>query len=133
MFTRIYNIVVAVNDIEEATKMYADNLGMKLDRSGTAPDLGLKNAFFNVGDAVIELVEPLDHEQGPVAKFLQNKGEGVYMIDLEVENVDSAVKSFTEKGVRLLGADPEARAKGSRVFIHPQSTRGVLVQLVEKA
>lgn len=133
MFSKIHNIVIAVKDVEEATKQYSDSFDLKVSRSGSSPAMGIKNAFFPVGDATIELVEPLDPEQGPVAKFLQKRGEGLYMIEFEVDSMDSAVSSLTQKGVRLLGADPESVAKGGPVFIHPQSTRGVLIELIQKA
>lgn len=133
MFTKIHNIVVAVKNVEEAAKVYTDNFGLQVSRSGTVPELGIKNALFPIGDATIELIEPLDPQQGPVTKFLQGRGEGVYMVELEVESIDAAIQALGEKGVRLLGADPESRAKGSRVFIHPQSAKGVLIQLVQKA
>ena len=130
MFTKIHNVVVAVNNVKEATKLYTENFDLKVAKTSERPDLGIRNAFLSIGDATIELVEPFDPQQGPVTKFLQNRGEGLYMIELEVESIDSAVQSLEEKGVRLLGADPESRAKGSLVFIHPQSTKGVLIQLV---
>ena len=133
MFTRIHRIVIAVKNLEEAVKLYTDSLGFQVSKSGVSPQTGLKNAHLPIGDADIELVEPLDPEKGPVAKSLQSRGEGVFMIEMEVENVDSAIESLSQKGVRLLGADPESRAKGSQVFIHPQSTKGVLIQLVQKA
>ncbi|MBI4283216.1 MAG: VOC family protein [Chloroflexi bacterium] len=132
MYTRIHNIVIAVKNLEEATKLYTEGLGFHVARfgSGVSP-WGLKNVFLSLGDATIELVEPIDPQQGPVAKFLQNRGEGVYMLHLGVENLDSAIQALTEKGIRLLGADPESRAKGSEVFIHPQSTKGVLIEISE--
>ena len=133
MFTKIHNVVIAVNNLEEAVKQYTDSFGLRVSKSGSLPHLGIKNAFLPVGDALLELIEPLDPEQGPVAKALKARGEGLYMIELEVESVDAAVQALQEKGVRLLGADPESRAKGVAVFIHPQSTKGVLVQLVQKA
>ena len=133
MFTKIRAVHVAVDNIEEATKLYTDNFGLQVSQSGTLPALGIKNAILPIGDAIIELIEPLDPQQGAVAKFLQSRGGGVYMIALEVENLDSAIQSLQEKGVRLLSADPESRAKGIPVFIHPQSTKGVLVELVQKA
>ncbi|MFC1939660.1 VOC family protein [Chloroflexota bacterium] len=133
MFTKIHNVVIAVKDAKEAAKLYIDNFGLQVSKYTTRPDLGLKNALIPIGDATIEFIEPLDPQQGPISKFLQNRGEGLYMIELEVESIDSAIKSFSEKGVRLLGADPESRAKGGLVFIHPQSAKGVLIQLVQKA
>ena len=131
MFSKIRAVHVAVKNVEEAARQYTDSFGLQVSQSETLPALGIKNALFPIGDAAIELIEPLDPEQGPVAKFLQSRGEGIYMIALEVEDIDSAVQSLEEKGVRLLSVDAESRAKGIPVFIHPQSTRGLLIELVE--
>jgi methylmalonyl-CoA epimerase len=132
MFTKIHNIVIAVNSIEEAAKQYADNFGLQISRTGTMPEQGIKSAYLPIGDATIEFIEPLDPEQGLVSKLLKNQGEGLYMIELRVESIDSTIQALQERGVRLIGADPEARAKGSMVFIHPQSAKGVLIALVER-
>ena len=132
MFRKVRTIHVAVNDLDKAVKLYQDNFGMEVSRGGTAPALGIKNAFLPVGEAVIELMEPLDKEQGPVSRFLKNRGEGIYMIAMEVDNIDIALKSLRERGVRTVGDDPASRAKGLPVFIHPQSTQGILIELVEK-
>ncbi len=132
MFSKIRAIHIAVKNVEEAAKQYTDSFGVQVSQSGTMPNLGIKNALIPVGDAMVELIEPLDAEEGPVARFLKNRGEGVYMIALEVQNLDAAIQSFKEKGVRLISDDPQSRAQGSPVFIHPQSTRGVLIELVEE-
>ncbi len=132
MFSKIRAIHIAVNDLEQAKEQYAGNFGLKASGSDVLPALGIRNALLPVGDAVIELIEPLDRQQGPVAKFLQKNGEGVYMIALEVEDLAAAVKSLKAKGVRLINDDPDSRAKGIPVFIHPKSTRGLLVELVQK-
>ena len=132
MFTKLRAVHIAVKNVAEATKLYTDSFGLQVSQSGTLPELGIKNALLSIGDTTIELIEPLDPQQGPVTKFLQSRGEGVYMIALEVESIDSAIQSLSEKGVRLLGTEPESRAKGIPVFIHPQSTRGVLIELVQR-
>ena len=133
MFSRIRAVHIAVNSVEEAAKEYADKFGLEVSRSGDLPDMGVKNAILPVGDAVLELIEPLEPGEGVLARFLQNRGEGVYMMALEVENLDAAVKSLQAKDVRMTNADPESRAKGGPVFIHPRSTHGVLIEMVEKA
>ena len=132
MFTKIHNVVIAVNNVQEAAKLYADNFGVQVSKSGDRPELGIRNAFIPIGDITIEFIEPYDPQQGPVTKFLQTRGEGLYMIELEVESMDSAIQSLSEKGVRLIGADPESQAKGGPVWIHPQSAKGVLIELVPK-
>jgi len=132
MFKKVRAIHVAVNDLEEAKNLYADNFGLEAFNSGELPLLGIKNAFLQVGDAVIEFIEPLNREEGPVSKFLDTRGEGIYMIALEVDNIDAAIESMQKKGIRLISADAESRAKGIPVYIHPKSTKGILIELVEK-
>jgi len=132
MFTKLKAVQIAVKDVEEAAKEYHERLGLKLSQSGPQPRAGIKNAIFPLGDTIIELIEPLEAGQGPVAKFLDTRGEGIYMFELEVDDIDSAVKELQAKGVRLLNADPESRAKGGLVFIHPQSTHGALIGLRKK-
>lgn len=132
MFTRIRSVMIAVNNLDESAKLYADSFGVQAGKPVDNQAGGVKEAAGPVGDCQIEFLEPLDPQEGAVAKFLQKRGEGVYMIAVEVENLDAAVKSLTEKGVRLLNADPESRAKGAHVYIHPKSTKGVLIQLDQK-
>ena len=133
MFTNINNIVIGVKNVEEAAKVYSDTLGLNMiTPPADRPEIGLKNAMFSVGDAHIELVEPLVPEQGPVANFLKNRGEGLYMIELEVEDIDEAVKVLKEKGARIVEPDAHRRSTGSGVFIHPQSAKGVLIQVVHR-
>lgn len=133
MFSKISAIHLAVNSVEEAAKDYADNFGIKAYQTDTLPDLGIKNALLQIGDAVIELIEPLQPGQGPVAKFLEKRGEGVYMAAFEVENLEAAVKDLQARGVPLINANPEARKQGIPVFIHPKAGRGLMIELVEKA
>ena len=132
MFKKVRAIHVAVNDIEEAKKVYADNFGMETFNEGELPLLGIKNAFLQIGDTVIEFIEPLDKEDSVVSKFLEKRGEGMYMIALEVDNIDETVESLQKKGIRLISADAESREKGIPVYIHPKSTKGILIELVEK-
>ncbi len=132
MFNRIRAVHIAVNNVDEAAREYADSFGIEATRSGPSPALGIRNAILPVGDAIIELIEPLNAGEGPVARFLESRGEGVYMMALEVDNLDSAIEALQAKGVRLIAADPESRAKGALPFIHPKSSHGVLIELMEK-
>ena len=133
MFTRIRAVHIAVKNVEEAASEYSEKLGLEVSRSGAMPEMGIKNAILPVGDSVLELIEPLDPQQGALARFLQKRGEGVYMIALEVDDLESAIKSFQSKDVRLIDADLESRSGSGPVFIHPKSTHGVLIELIEKA
>ena len=133
MFTKVRVLHVAVNSVKEAVKDYQERFGFKvLPTGGDRPDLGIRNAFLEFGDQVIEIMEPLTPGQGPIAKFLENRGEGLYMMGWEVVNLDKTIKELQAKGVRLINAEPEARAKGAMVFIHPKFGHGLMIELMEK-
>jgi methylmalonyl-CoA epimerase len=125
--TNLDHVVVAVNDLDAATKTWQANFGLPLERSGKAEALGINQAILPIGSAFIELISPLS-DAGPVADALKDKGEGLYLISLAVDDLDATLADLREKGVRV--NDPPA---GSRVtFISPRAANGVLVQLVER-
>ena len=69
---------------------------------------------------------------GPVAKFLAKKGEGIHHIAFRVENIEAALEELKEKGVRLIDEKPRKGAGGKKIaFLHPKATNGVLVELCE--
>jgi methylmalonyl-CoA/ethylmalonyl-CoA epimerase len=132
MFNKVRVVHMAVNSIAEATKDYEERFGLKVTSRGELAREGIRTAVMPIGgNTVIEFIEPLSRE-GAVAKFLQTRGEGVYMMGWEVDNLDSAIKELQAKGVRLVNAEPEARVKGANVFIHPKSAHGLMIELLEK-
>lgn len=133
MFKNILAIHLAVNSVDEAAKTYADNFGIEPFKSGSEPALGIKNALLQLGDAVIELIEPFEAGQGPVAKFLEKRGEGVYMTAVGVEDLESTVADLRAKGVPLINDNPEAREQGAPVFIHPKASHGLMIELLEQS
>ncbi len=93
------------------------------------PALGIRNAFLQIGDAQIELITPLS-EQGPVADFLAKQGEGMYLLALEVDNLDDAIATLQSQGACVHVA---TGSTGQRLaFVSPRATHGVLLQLLER-
>jgi methylmalonyl-CoA/ethylmalonyl-CoA epimerase len=130
MIKKVDHIAIAVNNLDEGAKTYAP-LGLKVVHTETVADQGVKIAFIPIGDSEIELVEPIDPEGG-VAKFLKNKGEGIHHICLEVDNIDSEVKDLMAKGIQMIDKAPRKGAAGMIAFVHPKSTKGVLIELCQK-
>ena len=130
MIKKVDHIAIAVNSLEEGAKVYTP-LGLKVVHTETVADQGVKIAFIHVGDSEIELVEPID-PNGGVAKFLKNKGEGIHHICLEVDNIDREVKDLMAKGVEMIDKQPRKGAAGMIAFVHPKSTKGVLIELCQK-
>jgi len=95
-------------------------------------DQKAKVSFLPVDDTNIELLESTEPD-GPVAKFIESKGEGIHHIALHVENIEEALEFMKSKGVRLIDQKPRIGARGIRIaFVHPKETRGVLLELCQE-
>lgn len=124
------HVVFAVNDLQGGAATWQSNFGLPLERTGEVPSLGIAQAVLPLGSAFIELITPL-RDEGPVATFLKDKGEGMYLISLEVANLDAIVASLREKGMRV--GDPVGGSGSGRLaFISPRNTHGVSIQLIER-
>jgi len=129
---KVDHIGVAVSNLEEALKVYTDVLGLKLHGTEVVEEQKVRVAFMPVGDTEIELLESTDPE-GPIAKFIEKRGEGIQHIAFRVDDIEEALEQMRQKGVRLIDEKPRYGAGGARIaFLHPKSTGGVLVELCER-
>ncbi|HXF42424.1 MAG TPA: methylmalonyl-CoA epimerase, partial [Pyrinomonadaceae bacterium] len=88
-------------------------------------------AMFQTGESRIELLEPISNDS-PISKFLEKRGAGIHHIALRVKDIESALEQLKSSGMRLIDESPKIGAEGSKIaFIHPSSTGGVLLELVE--
>jgi methylmalonyl-CoA/ethylmalonyl-CoA epimerase len=128
----IDHIGIAVNSIEQAGKLYTDIMGLKIENVENVPDQKVNVAFIPITDSEVELLESTDPD-GPVAKYINSRGEGVQHIAFRVENIEEALEELKEKGIRLIDQVPRKGAGGAKIaFIHPKETHGVLVELCER-
>ncbi|MDH7564761.1 MAG: methylmalonyl-CoA epimerase [Candidatus Bathyarchaeota archaeon] len=129
----VEHIGVAVRNVEEASKVYSSILGFKLRGIHILSERKVKIAFMSSGgETDVELLEPLDSES-TVAKFLETRGEGIHHIAVRVSDIEAALSDLKQKGVTLIDEKPRKGAEGKLVaFVHPKSTRGVLLELVMK-
>jgi methylmalonyl-CoA/ethylmalonyl-CoA epimerase len=129
---KIDHIGVAVQSIEATRKLYQDLLGLEYAGSETVAEQKVTTAFFPVGDTEVELLESTAPD-GPIAGYLEKRGEGVQHIAFRVENIEEALVELKAKGVRLIDEKPRRGAGGAKIaFLHPKSTYGVLVELCER-
>lgn len=128
----IDHIGVAVKEIAQAGRFYTDILGLDIAGIENVADQKVNVAFIPITDSEVELVEST-HEDGPVAKYIASRGEGIQHIAFRVEDIEEALEELKEKGVRLIDQNPRHGAGGAKiVFIHPKETNGVLVELCER-
>ena len=132
MVRKVDHIGVAVSNLEEALKIYTDVLGLKLHGTEVVEEQKVRVAFMPVGDTEIELLESTDPE-GPIAKFIEKRGEGIQHIAFKVDDIEEALEQMRQKGVHLIDEKPRYGAGGARIaFLHPKSTGGVLVELCQR-
>ena len=127
---KLDHIGIAVRSIEAATIYKA--LGLATDHIEDVQTQKVKTAFLSVGDANIELLEPLSADS-PVAKFIEKRGEGIHHICFRVDNIEKHLDRLKAEGYRLINEAPVPGAHGCRVaFLHPSAGNGVLIELSEK-
>lgn len=124
---RIDHVGIVVKDLDAALATYARNFGFAADsaRGGDLPALGIKNAFMPVGESDLEFIQATSAE-GPVAQFAADRGEGAFMLSLEVADIDAAVEHLRAAGARV------GNPSNGVAFVSMKSTHGVNLQLVQR-
>lgn len=125
---KIDHVAIAVKDVDAAVKTFTHNFAFPIERMGDLPALNIRRAFLTIGDASLELFQPTS-DANPVTKFLAERGEGMYILSLEVDDLDGAATTLGQKGIKV---NVQNIPNGPRLgFISPKSTHGVLLQLIE--
>jgi len=129
---KIEHIGIAVKNLESSNKLFASLFGEKHYKIEKVLSEGVKTSFFQVGPNKIELLQATDPE-GPIAKFIDKKGEGIHHIAFAVSDIVSEINRLKEEGFTVLNESPKKGADNKIVaFLHPKSTNGVLVELCQE-
>ena len=129
---QIAHIGIAVRNIEDALRFYRDGLGLELTETVELEDRGLRIAFLQAGEVLLELLEPL-HPDSQISKFLDKRGPGIHHICFEVDDIKAGMEHLNGLGLNTIQSEPEIGAEGCPVaFIHPKATQGVLAEILEK-
>ena len=128
---KINHLGIATKGIDEALKFWEDALGLENVHTETVEDQKVRVAMLNIGETRIELLEPTS-EDSPISKFLEKRGGGIHHIAVDVEDIGAALMKLKSRGARLIDENPRRGAEGCLVaFVHPSSTGGVLLELVQ--
>ena len=125
------HICLAVRDIEETASFYRDVFGLGDIEIEEIPDQGVRATLVRVGGSQLELIQPTDPDGG-VARFIERRGEGLHHICLEVEDLQEKLDLLAANGIELIDKSPRQGLSGMIAFLHPRSTRGVLIELVDR-
>jgi len=129
---RIDHLGIAVNSVDEGKSFWTEILGLPLEGTETVEEQKTTTAFLPVGESEIELLESTSPD-GPVAKFIEKKGQGIQHVAFAVDDIDAALQECKDKGIQLIDQKPRIGAGGARIaFLHPKATNGVLVELCQR-
>jgi methylmalonyl-CoA/ethylmalonyl-CoA epimerase len=93
---------------------------------------GMQVTFLDLGNGYFELLEPLPDSEGAIATHLERNGPGIHHLALATEDIAAALEAAVERGIDPIDEEPRDGAWGHQVaFLHPKSTGGVLLELVE--
>lgn len=125
------HVAIAVESIAETLPLLELITGQTGSMRETNLDQGVELVFLGTGAGKVELLEPTDIDT-PVGRFLAKRGPGLHHIAYRVSDLPSVLGQLKSSGVRLIDDVPRRGAHGHRIaFVHPQSTGGVLIELVE--
>ena len=130
MIKAISHLGVAVKDLKEAREFYRSVFGLESSEPIIGGGGTVSVSLVELENATVELLEPAGNE-GPIAKFLEKRGEGIQHVCYEVDDINAEIDSLKAKGVEALGK-PAPGAEGLSAFLHPKGTHGILVELVQK-
>jgi len=131
IFTSVDHIGFVVRDIDEAIAFYTRVFDVSAWERLAMPERQMSVAITRVGDTLLELIAPTS-EQASFAKFLQERGPGMHHVAYRVEDIAVALAEVRARGIQLIDEVPRPGLHNTlAAFLHPKSTLGVLIELVQ--
>jgi methylmalonyl-CoA/ethylmalonyl-CoA epimerase len=133
LLTEIDHVAIAVRDLDAAIAWYADVFGATVEHREVVDSDGVSEALLRVADSYVQLLTPT-RDDSPVAKYLEKKGEGLHHVGYRVADCAAALEAVKAAGGMVIDQAPRPGSRGTTVaFVHPKTSFGTLIELVEDA
>jgi methylmalonyl-CoA epimerase len=130
--TEIDHVAIAVHDLEAAIAYYRDTFGCEVAHREVVESDGVEEALLAVADSYVQLLTPT-RADSPVAKYLEQRGEGLHHIGYRVDDCGAALERVKAEGHRVIDEAPRPGSRGTTVaFVHPKTAFGTLIELVQE-
>jgi len=128
---KIDHIGIATRQLDEGLALWRDALGLSVDATEEICEQGVRVAMLPIGDTHVELLEALSPDSS-VGRFISKRGPGIHHIAVQVDDINASLADLKSKGARLIDETPRIGAGGCLIaFVHPSTTNGVLLELVQ--
>lgn len=132
LFTEVDHVAIAVRDLDAAVALYEQAFGARVVHRERVERDKVEEALLAVADSYVQLLTPTA-DDSTVAKFLDQRGEGLHHVGFRVEDCGRALKAAQEAGMRSIDPEPRPGSRGTTVaFLHPKSAFGTLIELVQE-
>lgn len=129
---KIHHVGIAVESLNVAMPVFEKVLGRPADSLEVVADQKVRVATFKLGESRIELLEAMETDS-PIARFIAKRGQGIHHLALAVPRMAERLRELEAAGFRLIDREPRTGAEAESIaFLHPSSTAGVLIELVEE-
>jgi LAO/AO transport system kinase len=133
MGVRIHHLGIAVDSLAGAVPIFQKLIGKAPDAEEAVADQKVRVASFHLGESRLELLEGTACDS-PIARFIAKRGQGIHHLALSVSDLAGTLRKLESLGVRLIDREPRVGAENERIaFLHPSSTAGVLIELIEES
>ena len=133
MIKGLHHIAIAVKSLDETARFYKEIFGLPdPEKTEVVQEQGVKACFINFGNTRLELLEPT-REDSTVGRFIARNGEGMHHICLVTDDIVEELRTMATKGIDLVDQVPRSGLAGMVAFLHPRSTKGVLIEFVQEA
>ena len=130
-FKRVEHVAIAVKNMDKMRDIFENKLGIQMEYEEELPHYSTKLAMYPIGETYLEVLES-SSPKTETSKWIEEHGEGLFHICLEVEDIDGALIELREKGIKLLDETPRIGHGGARIaFLNPESTGNLLIELAE--
>ena len=132
MIKKYDHVGLVVKDAEKAVTLLSSLFGFEISESNASPEEGFRSTLISKADVALELIEPIG-PQGMIQKFIEKRGGGLHHISVQVDDLEEEMKRLGTHGVQFASKEPLQVTDTSKVvFIHPRSTDGILIELIER-
>jgi len=129
---KIHHLGIAVSSLAAARPVFEKLLGKPPDSVEVVEEQKVRVAMFQVGESRLELLEATDQDS-PIARSVAKRGQGIHHVAVEVEDLVGTLRKLESEGVRVIDREPRRGAGKEQIaFLHPASTAGVLIELVQE-
>jgi methylmalonyl-CoA/ethylmalonyl-CoA epimerase len=130
---KIHHVGIAVESLASAVPIFEKLLGKAPESEENVADQKVRVAIFRMGESRLELLEGTSADS-PITRFISKRGQGMHHLTLTVPDLPEALEKLESDGIRLIDHEPRPGAENERIaFLHPSSTAGVLIELVEES